>query len=75
MYMLFYVPKISLADLHIRPPAGEVRRWKAHARRAGMSLTDYVRQQCNMGIPPKTVVPAAVSGDQVELPLENGRAR
>jgi hypothetical protein len=60
-------------QLNIRAPRGELRRWRAHARKVGLSLTDYVRQQCNMGLPPRAVVAAVVSGDQVELPLPNTR--
>jgi hypothetical protein len=37
-------------DLHIKPFLGELRAWKATARREGKSLTDWIRARLNQDV-------------------------
>lgn len=55
----------SRGDLHIKPFLGELRSWKAAARREGVTLTDWVRRYLNI----RAVLPQASSG--VEDPAAN----
>jgi hypothetical protein len=64
----------SRGDLHIKPFLGELRAWKAAARREGESLTDWIRAHLNVvAIPLPPSVPPVISGDQIDLPLGNGQ--
>jgi hypothetical protein len=64
----------SRGDLHIQPFLGELRSWKAAARRDGETLTDWIRGRLNLAAAPTPpTVPLTVSGDQIELPLDGKR--
>jgi hypothetical protein len=66
----------SRGDLHIKPFLGELRSWKAAARRDGETLTDWIRMHLNvLAVPVPPPVPPVVSGDQIDLPLDNERKR
>jgi hypothetical protein len=64
-----FVSNRSRADLHIKPFSGEIRAWKAAARREGETLTDWIRRHLNvLAIPTPPAIPPTVSGDQLPLP-------
>ena len=57
----------SRGDLHIKPFLGELRAWKAAARREGVTLTDWIRRYLNI----RAVLPLASPGVGVEDPAAN----
>ena len=62
-------------NVHLRLKPREVKMWRAAAKRADATLSEWIRTLCNCGaVPPLSPVPPTVSGDQIELPL-NGRPR
>jgi hypothetical protein len=66
----------SRGDLHVKPFLGELRSWKAAARRDGVTLTDWLRKILNLAaVPPPPPVLPTISGDQIDLPLGNGKPR
>jgi hypothetical protein len=63
------------SNVHLRLKPREVKMWRAAARRADATLSEWIRSLCNgAAVPLPPPVPPAVSGDQIELPL-NGRSR
>lgn len=62
-------------NVHLRLKPREVKMWRAAAKRSDETLSEWIRNCCNMvAVPPSSPVPPAVSGDQIELPL-NARDR
>lgn len=62
-------------NVHLRLKPREVKMWRAAAKRSDATLSEWIRTLCNVAAsPPPPPVPPAVSGDQIELPL-NGRSR
>lgn len=62
-------------NVHLRLKPREVKMWRSAAKRADATLSEWIRTLCNVAAsPPPPSVPPAVSGDQIELPL-NGRSR
>jgi len=58
-------------DLHIRVMHREIRNWRKAAKNEGTTLSEWIRSGLNLlSAPPPAAVPATISGDQVELPLE-----
>jgi len=67
-----FVAARSRGDLHIKPFLGELRAWKAAAKRDGESLTDWIRTHLNArATPPSPPILPVVTGDQIELPFGN----
>lgn len=63
-------------NLNIRARPREMKMWRAAAERVDETLSEWIRSRLNLAaVPPPPAVPRAVSGDQVELPFENGKHR
>ena len=63
-------------NVHLRLKPREVKMWRAAAKRLDMTVSEWVRYMCSPGVvPPPPSIPPAVSGDQIELPLNRGRKR
>jgi len=63
-------------NLNIRARPREMKKWKAAAKRADETLSEWIRSRLNLtSVPSPPAVPPVVSGDQVELPFQNGRRR
>ena len=62
-------------NVHLRVKPREAKQWRAAAKRADETLSEWLRNLANMAsVPPPPPVPPVVSGDQIELPL-GGRGR
>lgn len=62
-------------NINIRVRSRERKMWRLAARRADETLSEWIRARLNLAaVPAPPSVPPAVSGDQIELPL-NGRSR
>jgi hypothetical protein len=65
-------------NVHLRLKPREVKMWRAAAKRADETLSEWIRNLCNGGATsPPPSVPPVISGDQIELPLndQSGRSR
>lgn len=63
-------------NVHLRLKPREVKMWRAAAKRADETLSEWIRVLCNgASLPPPPPVPPAVSGDQVELPFTKTKKR
>ncbi len=63
-------------NVHLRLKPREVKMWRAAAKRADETLSEWIRTMCNTGaVPVAPVIPSAVSGDQVELPFSKSKRR
>lgn len=58
-------------NINIRVRPREAKKWRAAARRADETLSEWMRTRLNLLAtePPKSI-PPVVTGDQIELPLE-----
>ncbi len=62
-------------NVHLRLKPREVKMWRAAAKRSDETLSEWIRNRCNVAaVPLPPPVPPVVSGDQIELPL-NGRTK
>jgi hypothetical protein len=62
-------------NVHLRIRPREMKMWRAAAKRADETLSEWLRNLANgAAVPPPPSVTPAVAGDQIELPL-NGRGR
>jgi len=59
-----FVPARSKGDLHIKPFSGELRSWKAAARRDGETLTDWIRKHLNAVVVPSEPAVIAVPAER-----------
>ena len=58
-------------NVHLRLKPREVKMWRAAAKRADATLSEWIRNLCNSAsLPTPPSVPPTVSGDQVELPFQ-----
>lgn len=61
-------------NVHLRLKPREVKMWRGAAKRADETLSEWIRNLCNVAAaPPPPPVPPTVSGDQIELPLNGCR--
>ena len=57
-------------NLNIRARPRELKMWRAAAKRADETLSEWLRNLANgASLPEQPSVPPAVSGDQLELPI------
>lgn len=57
-------------NVHLRVKPREVKQWRAAAKRADATLSEWLRNLANVAsVPSPPALPPAVSGDQIELPL------
>ena len=57
-------------NVHLRLKPREVKMWRAAAKHADETLSEWIRNLCNVAaVPSPPPVPRVVSGDQIELPL------
>lgn len=64
------------SNVHLRVKPREMKRWRAAAKRADETLSEWLRNLANgASIPPLPHVPRTVSGDQVELPFTSDKKK
>ena len=57
-------------NVHLRLKPREVKMWRAAAKRADETLSEWIRKHMNLvATPAPPPIPPVVSGDQVELPF------
>lgn len=57
-------------NVHLRVKPREVKQWRAAAKRADATLSEWIRNLANLSsLPPPPPVPPVVSGEQAELPF------
>lgn len=56
-------------NVHLRLKPREVKMWRAAAKRADETLSEWIRSLCNVAaVPAPPPVPPVVSGKQLPLP-------
>ena len=74
-YEISLVATARSINVHLRLKPREAKMWRAAAKRADETVSEWIRKLCNVAAaPPPPPVPPVVSGDQIELPL-NGRSK
>jgi len=64
-----FVASIREDRIEIRAKRRESRSWRAAAKRADVTLSEWIRETLNQrAVPPLPAVPRTVSGEQLPLP-------